>query len=185
MQQKSFFHFYFCFVLAVVSGEGVLLKYWLLKKQKTNQYFSKTPFIKELILPFCPLIIMILSVKQHNTPLHSLYFINCHMFIKWLFIWHVFFFLILKKKLFADFCIREELSGCMSGKGLVVPYYMRYVTVKIFPLQDKQSWMAELDIYNLPHMKHENILRFIAPEKREDTEITELWLITEFHEKGE
>ncbi|XP_059177509.1 activin receptor type-2A-like [Physella acuta] len=60
----------------------------------------------------------------------------------------------------------------------------QYVAVKIFPLQDKQSWMAELDIYNLPQMKHENILRFIASERKEDNLTTELWLITEFHEKG-
>lgn len=60
----------------------------------------------------------------------------------------------------------------------------QYVAVKIFPLQDKQSWMAELDIYNLPQMKHDNILRFIASEKKEDNLTTELWLITEFHEKG-
>ncbi|KAK0049949.1 activin receptor type-2A [Biomphalaria pfeifferi] len=60
----------------------------------------------------------------------------------------------------------------------------QYVAVKIFPLQDKQSWMSEIDIYNLPHMKQENILHFIGSERREDTLTTELWLVTEFHEKG-
>uniref|UniRef100_A0A2C9JWC5 Serine/threonine-protein kinase receptor n=1 Tax=Biomphalaria glabrata TaxID=6526 RepID=A0A2C9JWC5_BIOGL len=60
----------------------------------------------------------------------------------------------------------------------------QYVAVKIFPLQDKQSWMSEIDIYNLPHMKQENILHFIGSERREDTLNTELWLVTEFHEKG-
>ncbi|CAG5118529.1 unnamed protein product [Candidula unifasciata] len=69
-------------------------------------------------------------------------------------------------------------------KAQLADHSMKYVAVKIFPLQDKQSWMAELDIYNLPHMKHENVLRFFAPEKREDNLTTELWLIAEFHEKG-
>lgn len=36
------------------------------------------------------------------------------------------------------------------------------VAVKIFPLQDKQSWFAEQEIFNLPQMSHENILRFIG-----------------------
>ena len=36
------------------------------------------------------------------------------------------------------------------------------VAIKIFPLQDKQSWFAEQEIYNLPQMSHENILHFIG-----------------------
>lgn len=33
-------------------------------------------------------------------------------------------------------------------------------------------------------MNHENILRFIAAERRGDVQVTEYWLITEFHELG-
>ena len=58
------------------------------------------------------------------------------------------------------------------------------VAVKIFPLQDKQSWLAEQDIYKLPHMNHENILKYIAAERRGDNLNIELWLITEFHPNG-
>jgi hypothetical protein len=36
------------------------------------------------------------------------------------------------------------------------------VAVKIFPLQDKQSWFAEQEIYNLPQMSHENVLKFMG-----------------------
>lgn len=54
------------------------------------------------------------------------------------------------------------------------------VAVKIFPMKEKLSWMMEQDIYKLPHMKHENILRFIAAEKRDD----KLWLISQFHDHG-
>lgn len=63
-------------------------------------------------------------------------------------------------------------------------FIKEFVAVKIFPLQDKQSWLQEQDIYRLPHMKQENILQFIDSEKRGDNLTTELWLITEFHEKG-
>lgn len=34
-----------------------------------------------------------------------------------------------------------------------------------------------------PGMRHENILRFIAAEKRGSHPEAELWLITEFHER--
>ena len=37
-----------------------------------------------------------------------------------------------------------------------------HVAVKIFPLQDKQSWLAEQGIYSLPQMSHENVLKFIG-----------------------
>jgi len=36
------------------------------------------------------------------------------------------------------------------------------VAIKIFPLQDKQSWFAEQEIYNLPQMTHDNVLHFIS-----------------------
>ncbi|XP_054246077.1 activin receptor type-2B [Indicator indicator] len=59
-----------------------------------------------------------------------------------------------------------------------------YVAVKIFPIQDKQSWQSEREIFNTPGMKHENLLQFIAAEKRGTNLETELWLITAFHDKG-
>ena len=40
-----------------------------------------------------------------------------------------------------------------------------HVAVKIFPLQDKQSWLAEQGIYSLPQMSHENVLKFIGKDK--------------------
>jgi len=58
------------------------------------------------------------------------------------------------------------------------------VAVKIFPLQDKQSWFAEQEIYNLPQMSHENVLKFIGVDKRGDGLQLEFWLITAFHEQG-
>ncbi|XP_070583910.1 activin receptor type-2B isoform X3 [Erythrolamprus reginae] len=59
-----------------------------------------------------------------------------------------------------------------------------YVAVKIFPIQDKQSWQSERDIFSTPGMKHENLLQFIAAEKRGSNLEMELWLITAFYEKG-
>ncbi|KAG9349136.1 hypothetical protein JZ751_029456 [Albula glossodonta] len=59
-----------------------------------------------------------------------------------------------------------------------------YVAVKIFPIQDKQSWQNEYEIYSLCGMKHENLLHFIGAEKRGTNLDVELWLITAYHEKG-
>ncbi|XP_059353748.1 activin receptor type-2A isoform X2 [Carassius carassius] len=59
-----------------------------------------------------------------------------------------------------------------------------HVAVKIFPVQNKQSWQSEYEIYSLSGMKHENILHFIGAEKRGNGIDIELWLITAYHEKG-
>ena len=58
------------------------------------------------------------------------------------------------------------------------------VAVKIFPVQDKQSWLAEQVIFQLPHMDHDDILRFIGIEQHGDYWRAEYWLITAYHEKG-
>uniref|UniRef100_A0A3Q3XG63 Serine/threonine-protein kinase receptor n=1 Tax=Mola mola TaxID=94237 RepID=A0A3Q3XG63_MOLML len=59
-----------------------------------------------------------------------------------------------------------------------------YIAVKIFPIQDKQSWQNEYEIFTLNGMRHENVLQFIGAEKRGSNMDVELWLITTYHEKG-
>lgn len=57
------------------------------------------------------------------------------------------------------------------------------VAVKIFPVQDKQSWLSEQEIFKLPRMVHTDVLQFIGVEKRGDNLQAEYWLITAYHEK--
>jgi activin receptor type-2B len=59
------------------------------------------------------------------------------------------------------------------------------VAVKVFPTQDKQSWITEQEIYKLPRMNHLNVLHFIGAEKHifQDGK-TEFWLITQYHSLG-
>jgi activin receptor type-2B len=59
------------------------------------------------------------------------------------------------------------------------------VAVKVFPTQDKNSWIAEQEIYKLPRMNHSNILHFVGAEKHvfQDNK-TEFWLITEYQPIG-
>ncbi|KAL0966923.1 hypothetical protein UPYG_G00302310 [Umbra pygmaea] len=70
--------------------------------------------------------------------------------------------------------------GCVWKAQLM----SEYVAVKIFPIQDKQSWQNERDIFLTPGMKHENLLTYIAAEKHGSNLETELWLIVEFHQRG-
>ena len=59
------------------------------------------------------------------------------------------------------------------------------VAVKVFPIQDQDSFITERDFYNLPQINtHSNLLYFILTEKRGTNLNMELWLITEFHERG-
>ncbi|KAJ0022586.1 hypothetical protein NQD34_014720, partial [Periophthalmus magnuspinnatus] len=59
-----------------------------------------------------------------------------------------------------------------------------YVAVKIFPIQNKASWENEHQIFSTPGLRHENILRFVGAERRGGPLEAELWLITEFHQRG-
>ncbi|KAL3219283.1 hypothetical protein MRX96_030567 [Rhipicephalus microplus] len=61
---------------------------------------------------------------------------------------------------------------------------LQFVAVKIFPPQDKTSWMVEKDIFKMPQMKHENLLAFLGSTKHGDLNHTEYWLVTEYHERG-
>ncbi|XP_035919582.1 activin receptor type-2A [Anopheles stephensi] len=58
------------------------------------------------------------------------------------------------------------------------------VAVKIFPMQERQSWITEQEIFKLPRMNHANILEFIGCEKRIDLASTDFWLITAYCENG-
>ncbi|XP_076824977.1 activin receptor type-2B-like [Clavelina lepadiformis] len=61
----------------------------------------------------------------------------------------------------------------------------RYVAVKIFYAQDKQSWLNEQEILNTDLVyKHPNVLHIIGAASRRVGVETELWLITDFHELG-
>jgi activin receptor type-2B len=59
------------------------------------------------------------------------------------------------------------------------------VAVKVFPMQDKNSWITEQEIYKLPRMNHPNILHFIGAEKHPFPDArAEFWLITEYQAHG-
>lgn len=63
-------------------------------------------------------------------------------------------------------------------------YNSQEVAVKIFPMQEKQSWITEQEIFKLPRMHHPNILKFIDCEKRVELNNTDFWLITAYCNHG-
>ncbi|KAK5612150.1 Activin receptor type-2A [Crenichthys baileyi] len=70
--------------------------------------------------------------------------------------------------------------GCVWKAQLL----SEHVAIKIFPIQERQSWQTEYEIYSLSGMRHENLLQFIGGEKRGCNAELELWLITAYHDKG-
>ncbi|KAK1875405.1 Activin receptor type-2B [Dissostichus eleginoides] len=49
---------------------------------------------------------------------------------------------------------------------------------------NNESWQLETEVFVSPGMRHENLLRFIASERRGSHQDAELWIITEYHERG-
>lgn len=58
------------------------------------------------------------------------------------------------------------------------------VAVKVFSLQDRNSWQIEKDVFSLPQMKHANILSYLGAERRGEGLNMEFWIITEYHQYG-
>lgn len=58
------------------------------------------------------------------------------------------------------------------------------VAVKRVPLQEKESWVAEMEIYKIARMNHPNILEFIGGEKKTENVLAEFWLIMTYHHHG-
>lgn len=58
------------------------------------------------------------------------------------------------------------------------------VAVKIFSSRDEQSWFREVEIYQTVMLRNDNILGFIAADNKDNGTWTQLWLITDYHERG-
>ncbi|XP_075588747.1 TGF-beta receptor type-1 isoform X3 [Dermatophagoides farinae] len=59
-----------------------------------------------------------------------------------------------------------------------------WVAVKIFSSRDEQSWFREVEIYQTVMLRNDNILGFIAADNKDNGTWTQLWLITDYHERG-
>jgi len=79
----------------------------------------------------------------------------------------------------------EELIGKgRYGQVWKAWFYGNSVAVKIFLSREERSWSREVEIYQTGLLSHENILGFIAADNYESGIGNQLWLITNYHEKG-
>lgn len=63
-------------------------------------------------------------------------------------------------------------------------FYCDYCAVKIFSTRDDKSWEREVEVYETVMLRHENILGFIAADRKDNGTWTQLWLVTDFHPNG-
>ncbi|XP_050777937.1 bone morphogenetic protein receptor type-1B-like isoform X1 [Gopherus flavomarginatus] len=76
-----------------------------------------------------------------------------------------------------------------TGKGRYGEVWMgkwreEKVAVKVFFATEEASWLKETEIYETVLLRHENILGFIAADIKCTGTLTELYLITDYHEHG-
>ncbi|KAM9307328.1 bone morphogenetic protein receptor, type IBb [Pholidichthys leucotaenia] len=69
----------------------------------------------------------------------------------------------------------EVWMGKWRGEG---------VAVKVFSTTKEESWFRETEIYQTFLMRHDNILGFIAADIKGTGSLTQLYLITDYHENG-
>ena len=71
----------------------------------------------------------------------------------------------------------QQQSEAHPGEG---------VAVKIFQAsqQDKNSWQMEREIFELPRMEHDNILKFMGVDMKDMGGRKEYWLMTKFLDRG-
>jgi len=70
------------------------------------------------------------------------------------------------------------------GQVLVAPFRGTRVAIKVFNTTEESSWLREQAIYNTPLLRHENILGFISTDIRGTGGVTQMLLITDYHEYG-
>ncbi|XP_055347719.1 TGF-beta receptor type-1-like [Paramacrobiotus metropolitanus] len=75
------------------------------------------------------------------------------------------------------------------GKGRYGEVYLgrwqgENIAVKMFSTRDEASWKREVEMYQTVMLRHENLLGFIAADNKDNGLVTQLWLLTEYHELG-
>lgn len=81
----------------------------------------------------------------------------------------------------------EQLTLVHPGQAMldVGSELEQTVAIKAYPQQMYDSFKHEYNVYNLPQIKHKNILKFIsADEKQVSATSTEYWLVLEYYEHG-
>eukprot|EP00731_Ephydatia_muelleri_P024172 Em0016g443a len=78
----------------------------------------------------------------------------------------------------------DPIGSGRYGQVLVGHHQGEMVAVKKFASRDELSWRRETEIYSTVLLRHENILVYIASDIVSNHDVTELWLITQYHSHG-
>ncbi|XP_022689405.1 bone morphogenetic protein receptor type-1B-like [Varroa jacobsoni] len=84
---------------------------------------------------------------------------------------------------------RQIELNCSIGKGRYGEVFRaswkgEYVACKVFNSTEEASWCRETEIYQTTLLRHDHILGFIAADIRGHRGVTQLLLITNYHENG-
>lgn len=83
-----------------------------------------------------------------------------------------------------DLEMKTEIGRGRYGKVMKAFYRGSYVAVKTFYTTDEESWQNEMGIYHSEMFTHENILQFVAADIFSVDSITQMLLITDYHQCG-
>lgn len=80
--------------------------------------------------------------------------------------------------------LKERIGTGRFGEVYRGEWRAGNVAVKIFSTKDENSWFREVEIYQTCMLRHDNVLGFIAADNKDIGTWTQLWLVTQFMEKG-
>ncbi|CAI4224499.1 unnamed protein product [Auanema sp. JU1783] len=80
--------------------------------------------------------------------------------------------------------IIEVIGRGRYGEVRKAMYRGNYVAVKTFYTTDEESWRNEKAVYQTQMLNHENILQYVAADICSENSITQMLLITDYHEHG-
>uniref|UniRef100_A0A914V8K4 receptor protein serine/threonine kinase n=1 Tax=Plectus sambesii TaxID=2011161 RepID=A0A914V8K4_9BILA len=80
--------------------------------------------------------------------------------------------------------LKETIGQGRFGEVIRGEWKGDEVAVKIFLSRDEKAYYREVDVYLTTMMRHPNILHFIGADNKDTGEVTQLWLVTEYHPKG-
>ncbi|CAJ0580027.1 unnamed protein product, partial [Mesorhabditis spiculigera] len=83
-----------------------------------------------------------------------------------------------------DLNIIKVIDQGRYGKVRKATYRGSFVAVKTFNTTEEDSWKNERDVYQTQMLNHESILQFVAADIFSEDTITQMLLITNYHELG-
>jgi len=94
--------------------------------------------------------------------------------------------LLIQRTIARQIKLEKEIGRGRFGEVWLGHWNGDKVAVKIFSTRDEESWHRETEIYQTVMLRHENILGFIAQDKKDEVNRCELqlWLITEYYSNG-